>query len=184
MYTGMQSGLHMAIYDEGDPQVVKAAEPFERMFHREFPRMVALAYGITGNRWAAEELAQEACLRAYRSWSTVAGYDKPGAWLRRVTINLCSSFLRRRVGELKALERYVVRGIQPIEPHPDDEQAFWDAVRDLPRRQREAIVLRYVDDLSTAEIGEVLDIAESSVRTHLQRGRETLARTLDFGEHR
>jgi RNA polymerase sigma-70 factor (ECF subfamily) len=170
-----------AFDDDRELQVVRAAEPFEAMFHREFPRMVAVAYAITRNRWAAEELAQEACLRAYRSWGSVSGYDKPGAWLRRVTINLANSFIRRRVSELRALERYVLNGVEPLADHPVEEREFWDEVRSLPRRQRDVIVLRYVDDLSTSEIAEVLDISESSVRTHLQRGRELLARRLDTG---
>lgn len=167
--------------DDRELQVVRAAGSFESMFHREFPRMVAVAYAITGSRWAAEELAQEACLRAYRSWSSVSGYDKPGAWLRRVTINLANSFLQRRVSELRALEGYALNGLEPLADHPLEDREFWDEVTSLPRRQREVIVLRYVDDLSPSEIAEVLDISESSVRTHLQRGRELLARRIDTG---
>jgi len=51
-------------------------------------------------------------------------------------------------------------------------------VRRLPRRQREAVVLRYVDVMEGAEIAEVMDVSESAVRTHLQRGREALAEAL------
>lgn len=169
------------VEDDLELQVVSAAEPFEAFFSREFPKMVAVAYAISGSRWAAEELAQEACLRAYKSWDSVARYDKPGAWLRRVTINLANSLLRRRVSEVKALERYLVGGVEVVDSHPVEEAAFWDQVRELPRRQREVIVLHYVDGLDTAEIADVLDISESSVRTHLQRGRETLVRKVDSG---
>ena len=162
-------------------QIVGAVEPFDLFFRREFPRMVAVAYAISGSRWAAEELAQEACLRAFKSWNSVSRYDKPGAWLRRVTINLSNSLLRRRVSEMKALERYAVGRVEVVDPHPEDEVEFWAQVKRLPRRQREVIVLHYVDDMSTGEIAEVLDIAESSVRTHLQRGREALVRKVDTG---
>lgn len=143
--------------------------------------MVAVAYGISGSRWAAEELAQEACLRAYRSWDTISRYDKPGAWLRRVTINLSNSLLRKRLSELKALQRSAVGRVETIEPHPEDEVEFWAQVNSLPRRQREVMVLHYVDDMKSGEIAEVLDISESSVRSHLQRGRETLVRKVDTG---
>ena len=160
---------------------VGATEPFDTFFHREFPRMVAVAYAISGSRWAAEELAQEACIRAYKTWDSVSRYDRPGAWLRRVTINLASSFVRRRISEAKALERYALSGVEPVTPHPAEEESFWNEVRSLPRRQREAVVLHYVDDLSTRDIADVLDVSESSVRTHLQRGRETLARRLGEG---
>lgn len=59
------------VEDDGELQVVKAAEPFEVFFRREFPKMVAVAYAVSGSRWAAEELAQEAFLRAHRSWKTI-----------------------------------------------------------------------------------------------------------------
>ena len=167
--------------DDRDLHVVKAVEPFESFFHREFPKMVAVAYAVSGSRWAAEELAQEAFLRAYRSWDTVSGYDKPGAWLRRVTINLATSQLRRRISEAKAVERFALRRIEPIDPHPEDEMNFWIQVRKLPRRQREAVVLHYVDGLSSGEIAEVMKVSESSVRTHLQRAREALAERVGDG---
>ncbi len=145
--------------------------------------MVAVAYAVSGSRWAAEELAQEACLRAYRSWESISRYDKPGAWLRRVTINLATSYLRRRISEVKALERFALRRIELLDLHPEEEMEFWLQVRKLPRRQREAVALHYVDGLSTGEVAEVMDIAESSVRTHLQRGREALVRRIS-GEER
>ena len=68
-----------------------------------------------------------------------------------------------------------------LESHSDAEQSFWNQVRQLPRRQRESVVLHYVDGLSPAEISEVFDIAESTVRTHLQRGRETVTAALGTG---
>lgn len=167
--------------DSSDLQVVRAAESFDSFFRREYPRMVAVAYAISGSRWAAEELAQEACLRAFKSWSSVSRYDKPGAWLRRVTINLSNSLLRRRLSEVKALQRSLTGSAAVIDPHPEEEAEFWAQVAGLPRRQREAVVLHYVDDMSTVDIADVLGISESSVRTHLQRGRETLARKVDAG---
>jgi RNA polymerase sigma-70 factor (ECF subfamily) len=169
------------VEDDLELQLVRAAEPFETSFRHEFPKMVAVAYAISGSRWAAEELAQEACLRAFRSWDSVSRYDKPGAWLRRVTINLANSLLRRRVSEVRALQRYVAGSIEVVDAHPVEEAEFWAQVRALPRRQREVIVLHYVDGMDTGEIADVLDIAESSVRTHLQRGKETLVRKVDSG---
>jgi RNA polymerase sigma-70 factor, ECF subfamily len=172
---------HKRYRDDPEGQVVQAAEPFESFFRREFPRMVAIAYGISGSRWAAEELAQEALLRAFRAWPDVSKYDKPGAWLRRVTINLCSSLLRRRVSELKALERFAFSSVEPIDPMVGEDSRFWDEVKLLPRRQREVVVLRSVDDMTTPDIATVLGISESAVRTHLQRAREALMQKLVLG---
>ncbi len=168
--------------DDMEILVVQAAEPFEAFFRREFPKMVAIAYAISGSRWAAEELAQEALLRAYAAWPRISCYDKPGAWVRRVTINLSSSLIRRRISEVKALERYAIASVPALDPDFEVDGAFWAEVKALPRRQREVIVLRSVDDMSTRDIAEVLGISESAVRTHLQRGRDVLAQRLAFGE--
>ena len=164
-----------------EPQVVRAVEDYDDFYLREFPRMVAVAYGLSGSRWAAEELAQEALIRAYNKWSKIVTYDKPGAWLRRVTINLATSQARRRIAEAKAIALAAVGQRTPLEAHGDVEGAFWDQVRQLPGRQRESLVLHYVDGLSISEISEVLDVAESTVRTHLQRGRDTVTAALGEG---
>ena len=166
---------------DADPQLVRAAEPFDTFYTREYPQMVSVVYALTGQRWAAEELAQEAFIRAYRSWETVSGYDKPGAWLRRVTINLARSYLRRRITEAKAMALVALRQRTPLETHPDNAEDLWAEVRGLPRRQRESFVLHYVDGLSIGEIAEVLQVAETTVKTHLQRGREAVLRGLGVG---
>jgi RNA polymerase sigma-70 factor (ECF subfamily) len=166
---------------DAEPQIVRAAEPFDAFYVREYPQMVAVVYALTGQRWAAEELAQEALIRAYRAWGTVSGFDKPGAWLRRVTINLATSHVRRRVTEAKAIALIVMRQRTPLETHPENDGALWAAVRALPRRQRESFVLYYVDGLSIGEIAEVLGVAETTVKTHLQRSREAVSRNLGRG---
>lgn len=160
--------------DPAEPPVLRAVESFDAFYTREFPQMVSIVYALTGQRWAAEELAQEAFVRAYRNWDTVSGYDKPGAWVRRVTINLATSHLRRRVTEAKALALVALRQRIPLDPHPESTEALWAEVRGLPRRQRQAFVLHYVDGLSIAEIAEILDVAASTVKTHLQRGRQSV----------
>ena len=166
---------------DAEAQVVRAAEPFDTFYRREYPQMVSVVYALTGQRWAAEELAQEAFIRAYRSWETVSGYDKPGSWLRRVTINLATSHLRRRITEAKALTLMVLRQRTPLDSHPASDEALWAAVRALPRRQRESFVLHYVDGLAIGEIAEVLEVAETTVKTHLQRSRDAVLRGLEGG---
>jgi RNA polymerase sigma-70 factor (ECF subfamily) len=161
--------------------IVSPAEDFDRFYLREYPRMVALAYALSGSRWCAEEIAQEAFLRAHRSWKHIAGYDKPGAWLRRVTANLATSHLRRRLVEAKALGLMALGQRSALPAHPNGEAEVWSAVAGLPRRQRQAFALHYLEDLSVAEIATLLELKESTVRTHLQRGRGTLARLLGEG---
>jgi RNA polymerase sigma-70 factor (ECF subfamily) len=162
-------------------QLVRAVESFESFYTREFPLMVAVVYALTGQRWAAEELAQEALLRAYRAWDKVSRYDKPGAWLRRVTINLATSFLRRRLVEARAMAQMALRVRPALDPHPPGEESLWRAVRDLPARQRQVFVLYYVDGRSVAEIADILEVGETTVRTHLQRGRDLVTDRIGRG---
>jgi RNA polymerase sigma-70 factor (ECF subfamily) len=152
---------------------------FDDFFTDEYRRVVGLAYVLCGRRGLAEELAQDAFVKAYQRWSEVAGYDDPGAWVRRVVANLATSSLRRGVREARALRRLASRRPAPTEIRVEDPM-FWAAVRRLPKRQAQCVALHYLEDRSTAEIAAVLDIAEATVRVHLHRGRMRLAE--DLGE--
>ena len=99
----------------------------------------------------------------------------------RVTINLARSHLRRRITEAKAMALVALRQRTPLETQPENAEELWAEVRGLPRRQRESFVLHYVDGLSIGEIAEVLEVAETTVKTHLQRGREAVLRGLGVG---
>lgn len=145
-------------------------------YRRELPAMVALAAAVTGSTIAAEDIAQDALVRAYRRWDRLATYDKPGAWLRRVTINLALSTRKRAATELKARLR---RGPEPtLTPAPTHHDDVWAAVRQLPGQQRAAIALHYLEDRPVAEIAGILDCAESTAKVHLHRGRQALAEIL------
>lgn len=150
---------------------------FDEVYRREYAALVRLAWALTGRQREAEELVQEAFLRAYRCWSTVGAYERPGAWLRRVVLNLASSRLRRARAEANALMR-LGQDRAPVATLHEDTLAFWAAVRRLPARQAQVVVLRYVEDRSTPEIAEVLAIAEGTVRATLHQARQELRVTL------
>ncbi len=173
-------GAAPVAHDQSDRSrvVLSDVEDFDRFYLREYPRMVALAYALSGSRWCAEDIAQEAFLRAHRSWNRIASYEKPGAWLRRVTTNLATSHVRRRLAEAKALGLVALGRRSALPAHPDGEAEVWSVVAELPRRQRQAFALRYLEGLSIGEIATVLELKESTVRTHLERGRSTLGRVL------
>ena len=80
-------------------------EPFEVFYRREYTRMVAIARALLRSGASAEDLAQESFLAAHRQWDRIAGYDDPGAWVRRVLINRATSFHRRRGVEWRALNQ-------------------------------------------------------------------------------
>jgi RNA polymerase sigma-70 factor (sigma-E family) len=149
----------------------------DALYRREYRSVVALAYGLSGSRSGAEELAQEAFLEAHRAWDRISTYDDPAAWVRRVVVNRSVSQVRRRVAEARALTRVMGRRELPA-ALPDSDAEFWRAVRRLPRRQAQAVALHYLDDLSVADVAAILEISPDTVKVHLHRGRRALADTL------
>lgn len=149
-------------------------EDFDAFYGRDVRGVIGLAYVLSGSRSGAEDLAQEAFLAAYRHWSRVGIYDNPGAWVRRVVANNAVSAARRRVSEAKSLVR--LRNERVVVPElAEDNEALWAAVRQLPRRQAQVVALCYWDSLNSREIAEILDLSEPTVKSHLQRARQSLA---------
>jgi RNA polymerase sigma-70 factor (ECF subfamily) len=154
---------------------VEIPEPFVRFFRAEYPAVVTLVYGLSGSRAAAEDVAQEAFLRAHRDWRRVEAMDSPEGWIRRVAINLATSRWRLRA-EASALARLS----PPASFIPPDEHTlvFWEEVRRLPSRQAQAVTLHYLEDMSVDQIAAVLRVAEGTVKALLSQGRERLRRQL------
>lgn len=157
-----------------------AVEPYDVFFRREYRGVVALAHALAGAA-AAEDVAQEAMLAAYRRWDDVAPLDRPVAWVRRVCVNLSASVARRRGAELRALRRWGVRE-RTVDELPEPDEQVWAAVRRLPRRQAQALALHYACDASVADVALVLGCSEGSVKVHLSRGRSAVAALLGNDE--
>lgn len=161
----------------GGGEGTSAMAGFDAFFAREYPRVLALTTVLCGTRSVAEELTQDAFVAAFRRWSTVASYDEPGAWVRRVAVNLATSTLRRRARELRALTRLSMRR-ETLPSGIDGDDEFWAVVRKLPARQAQCIALHYVEDRPVAAIASTLQISESTVRVHLHVARRFLAEQL------
>ena len=166
----------MAMSDEGNlgsTTPLQAVPSFERLFVDEYPKMVALAAAVSGSRQHAEDIAQEAMTRLDRSWGKVQGYENPGAWVRRVTINLALSRRRRLAAEARAVLR-LPRPEVSLPPADPEDTAVWEAVAALPKNQRAAIALFFLEDRSITEIADILEVSPSTARVHLHRARQTL----------
>jgi RNA polymerase sigma factor (sigma-70 family) len=160
---------------------VRALPDFESFYRREYRAVVGLAFALSGSRVAAEDIAQDAFLAAHRAWERVGGYDSPEAWVRRVVANMSVSFFRTKMREASALARLKPRdSYLPAMPAVDAH--FWKEVRGLPRRQAQSVALHYLEDLPVAEIASVLGCTPATVKVHLHKGRQTLARRLSNGE--
>ncbi len=162
------------------------AEPFEVFYRREYRPVVGLAVVLGGDRWAAEDLAQEAFLAAEKQWETVGRLEKPGAWVRKVVANKSVSWWRRRGAESRAVSRLGrTANPGPVGDDPEFSAAtteVWEAVRALPRRQAVALALTYLEDCSLEQVAVVLDCAPGTVKTHLRRGRAALAKRLGVAD--
>ena len=142
-----------------------------------WPGLVRLAFGLTGDRWLAEDVAQTALARAYVAWRRVSQADDPDAYVRRILVNASHrGFRKRRVAE------------QPGEP-PDmsvegpadligERADLMAALRGLPVRQRTVVVLRYWEDLTDAQIAAAVGCSAGTVRSQLSRTVASLRVTL------
>jgi RNA polymerase sigma factor (sigma-70 family) len=150
------------------------ATTFEASFDELFDRAYRLAYRLLGQAESAEDVAAEALARAFAHWPRVEGLEYRDAWVLRVATNLALDALRRKTPEPLPASRVVRR--------PDEtvvlRLALGAALRALPRRQREAVALRYVADLSADEVAEALRISPGSVKTHVHRGLAALRASL------
>lgn len=146
---------------------------FEELFRAEYPPVLRVVEAILGERGRSEELTQDAFAEAYARWRRVGGYDRPGAWVRRVAI-------RRAVRERS---RAVV-ALSPPADEPSSEQHLdiGRALAALPTRQRAAVALHYLVDLPVAEVAQAMGCAPATVKVHLHRARARLAELLDAPE--
>ena len=147
-----------------------------------YGRLVGQLYAVTGDYAAAQDAVQEAFLRGFNT-RRLDGVDNPEAWLRTTAINVARSGWRR----LRRLEALLGMGRPPrSETHlPDlspDRVALVEALRELPLRQREAIVMHHIADQPVAEVAAMLGVPVGTVKTWLARGRARLAELLNDHE--
>lgn len=136
----------------------------------QYSRLVGGLTLYVGDSAVAEELAQEALLRAFRRWEYVEGRDSPSAWVWRVAINLANSHFRRRRVERGARIRLEADARDLVETRdPTWKVAVQRAVGDLPARQRAALILRYYLDLPVEEAAVRMHASPDAVRSLTKR---------------
>jgi RNA polymerase sigma-70 factor (sigma-E family) len=149
------------------------AVDFAEYAHSHWPTLVRLAYGLTGDRGLAEDLAQTALANAYASWSRVRRADDPDAYLRRIVVNAYrGAFRKRRVAE-QLSESPPELGARFTAADPADQQANRAAViaalATLPPRQREVVLLRFWLDLTEAQVAATLGCSVGTVKSQASR---------------
>jgi RNA polymerase sigma-70 factor (sigma-E family) len=155
---------------------VGAAPTFEEVFPVLVRDAYRVAYRLLGDRSEAEDVAQEACARAYSRWSSIRDHAEP--WCVRVASNLALDLLRSRSRAVKRNERIVAEQGNASGPSSDDRLDLYAALSTLPKRQRESVVLRYLGDLSEAQTADLMGCSVGSVKTHASRGLAALKQVL------
>jgi len=158
---------------------------FDDFVASEFTNILALALALLHDRDDAVDVAQETMARAFARWDVVAEMDRPGAWARRVALNLATDALRRRTRRQRLHLR--LRAQPPSigdEPGTIEwDRTFWAEVAALPKRQRDVVVLHYVDDLTIADIASIVDSPEGTVKSDLSRARGRLRHAMQRNDH-
>jgi RNA polymerase sigma-70 factor (sigma-E family) len=159
------------VRDSGDP------DGFEPFMAAALPGLLRFGHVLTGNPHEAEELAQEALMRTCARWRRIR-HDEPVAYVRRTMVNAWISRWRRRWRETRLPDGWDAAGTVDA-PVWDERERTLTALRTLPPRQRAVVVLRYYDDLSEAQIADVLGCSVGTVKSHASRALATLRRVLE-----
>lgn len=155
-------------------------------------KVFQICYRMLGNRHEAEDLAQEAFVRAYVNIQSYNINLKFSTWLYRIATNLCIDRIRKKkpdyyldqeVAGTDGLTMYSTIPVKSKLPEEEVEsmelqQMIQNEIARLPEKYRSVIILKYIEELSLKEISEILDLPLGTVKTRIHRGREVLRRQL------
>jgi RNA polymerase sigma-70 factor (sigma-E family) len=151
---------------------------FEELYRLHSREVIRLAYLLTGSRELADDLTQDAFIRAYGRLAHLRSEDAFGPYLRRTVVNLARMQFRRRAVERRYLARQGSERSQSVADPMEADQKLEAALAELPYRQRIAVVLRFYADLPDEETAEVLGCTAGTVRSLISRGVTALRASL------
>jgi RNA polymerase sigma-70 factor (sigma-E family) len=156
-----------SVTDEGDC-VVDVVEGPEDACVRLYPRLIGSLSLYCGDRHVAEDLAQETLVRLWDRWGSIENASAVDAWAYRTAINLANSGFRRRKAERRAHARLDDVGVVDG-PDQATALAVRQAIAGLPRRQRQALVLRYYGGFTVDEVAALMGCAAGTVKAHAHK---------------
>jgi RNA polymerase sigma-70 factor (sigma-E family) len=173
--------------DPGRPRALSQAAasaegPVEALYTEHAVGLIRLAYLMLGDRPAAEDVVQDAFCNLYRAWGRLADPARALPYVRSSVLNACRSALRRRVVGRRVTPAMYAPPVISAEAAAlglAERQQVMQAVRALPGRQREALVLRFYLDLPEPEIAQIMGVQPSTVRSATHRALKALAKTLE-----
>jgi RNA polymerase sigma-70 factor (ECF subfamily) len=145
---------------------------FDSFFDESWRRLQGQAYVLTGSQETAQDLTQEALLRAWRHWDVVSNLENPEAWTRKVLQNLCIESWRRS-------RRRKPKADVPVHDEiPDSHSEIAQAMSSLPGNQARALLLHDGLGLTVPEVATELEVPEGTVKSWLSRSRKVVAERL------
>lgn len=161
---------------------------YDRFVAQRSPRLLRVAYLMTSDWAAAEDLLQSALIKAWFAWSRVHG--DPEAYVRRIIVTTHISLRRRRhTAEVPWNDDTDPRrssapgGLPDLATQQAERDAVWQALRRLPRRQRAILVLRYLEDLTEAQTAQTLGISVGTVKGQASRALAKLREISELRTH-
>jgi RNA polymerase sigma-70 factor (sigma-E family) len=183
-----------AVWDGGivvDPRTDTAPSTWDPdqavtlLFAAHYRSLVRLATLLLREPGLAEDVVQDAYVALHAHWRRMRDADKGLAYLRQSVVNRSRSALRHR-GVVDRYTRSIAAAPPATVPSAESgalgvlaHEAMIAALRELPTRQREALVLRYYGELSEAEIAEVMGVSRGAVKSHTARGMAAMRRVLE-----
>jgi RNA polymerase sigma-70 factor, ECF subfamily len=150
---------------------------FDAFFSESWARLQSHAYVLTGSKESAQDLTQEAFLRAWKRWDKVVVYENPEAWTRKVLHNLCIDSWRKQRQRFRRPP--VELDVTPDTAIPNDHYELAQAMRSLPGGQARALLLHDGLGMTVKETAAEIGVPEGTVKSWLSRARALVARRLD-----
>ncbi|HEX7896454.1 MAG TPA: RNA polymerase sigma factor [Planctomycetota bacterium] len=161
-------------------------EAYGRLVEKYSARIINLAYAMMSDRHEAEDVAQEAFVRAYKGLPRFQRKAKFSSWLYQIALNLCKDHLKAKSRHAKSADEDQLNG---VDGNPRDEaatmvvegelsQKMRERIQELPVLYRESFVLRHLQGLDYADIAKITEVPADTVRVRAYRAREMLRQTL------
>ena len=161
---------------------VSVVATVDSMFRAHYGRLVRALTLVSGDPEIAADAVQEAFVKAHLHWRRIQNYDDPVGWIRRVAINGLRDDHRRQTRKGIALSRLAGQPQAEEVAQYGFDSDLRSALGKLPRQQRIAMALFYVDELSVAEVARALQVSEGAVKSYLHQGRARLRSVIASGE--
>ncbi len=171
---------HLRTLDTASGASLTRPLTLEDLYRQQRMRMIRLAMLLVDEPATAEDVVQEAFTGLYRNWSGLRDHNAAVGYLRSAVVNGSRSVLRRRktAREYQPPHQANARSAESLAMLTAEHQAVVAALGQLPRRQREVLVLRYYGDLSEAEIAEATGISKGTVKSTASRALEALQKVM------